>query len=133
MKKFILTVSVCLVLSTISFAQKDSTNKQHRSPEQRAQQMTQGYTKRLSLTEDQKSKIYNIYLEHLKKMEAVKEQKVKGERGSMKAAMEEIDTQINSILTDEQRKQLEEIKKQRQAKMEERKAKGPNKEKNKQE
>jgi periplasmic protein CpxP/Spy len=121
MKKFILTVSVCLMLSTISFAQKDSTNKQHRTPEQRAQQMTQGYTKRLSLTEDQKSKIYNIYLEHLKKMEAVK------------ATMEEIDTQINSILTDEQKKQWEEIKKQRQAKMEERKAKGPKKEKNKQE
>lgn len=127
MKK-ILTLSILLVLSIIAFAQKDSTQAK-RTPEERAQQMTQALSKRLTLSEEQRSKIYALQLGHLKKIEEAKEKKVKGEKGGMKGSMDELDTQINNVLTDEQKKQQEEFKKQRQAKMEERKVKDQNKEK----
>jgi len=122
MKK-ILTLSILLVSSIISFAQKDST-KAKRTPEERAQQMTQALSKRLSLSEEQQSKIYAIHLENLQKMEAAKENKVKGEKGSMRTVLDDLNAQVNKVLTEEQRKLLEEQKKERLAKMEERKAKG---------
>lgn len=124
MKKIVLTLSVCIALSLTGFAQKDSTNKIKRTPEQRAQQMTQGFSKRLSLTEEQSSKIYAIHLAHLQKIEDAKENKVKGEKGSMRSGMDDLNAQVNAVLTEEQRKLLEEQKKERLAKMEERKAKG---------
>lgn len=123
MKKIVLTLSVCIALSLTGFAQKDSTNKIKRTPEQRAQQMTQGFSKRLSLTEEQSSKIYTIHLVHLQKMEAAKANKLKAERGSMQTGMDHLNAQVNAVLTEEQRKLLEEQKKERLAKMEERKAK----------
>ena len=123
MKK-IITLSIMLVFSIIAFAQKDST-KAKRTPEERAQQMTQAMGKRLSLSEEQRAKIYAIQLEHLKKIEDVKEKKVNGEKGSMRSVMDDLNAKITEVLTEEQKKQLEEQKKERLAKMEERKAKAP--------
>jgi Spy/CpxP family protein refolding chaperone len=121
MKK-ILALCMFLAVSIIVYAQKDSL-KIKRTPEERAQQMTRAMGKRLSLSEEQQSKIYAIHLEHLKKIEDVKEKKVSGEKGSMRTVMDDLNAQVNAVLTDEQRKLLEEQKKERMAKMEERKAK----------
>ncbi|MNY28568.1 hypothetical protein D3C86_1625510 [compost metagenome] len=100
-------------MGTMAFAQQDSIKKVRKTPEQKAQHATDALAKKLSLTEDQKTKIYTINLEGMKK---AKENHVKGQKpdmAAMKASMEERDSQINGVLNDDQRKIYQEVKAKR--------------------
>lgn len=103
MRKLILTTILFMCMGTIVFAQKTDDNKQKKTPEERAKHATDALDKKLSLSADQKSKIYTLNLESFKK---AKESHVKGEKrdfAKMKASLDERDSKINTILDDKQR------------------------------
>ena len=114
MKRLIFTALLFISMGTMAFAQQqDSTKRVRKTPEEKAQHMTDALAQKLSLTADQKAKIYTINLDGIKK---AKENHVKGQkpdRAVMKASMEERDSQINSVLNDDQRKTYQELKAKR--------------------
>ncbi|HMI01184.1 MAG TPA: hypothetical protein VK541_01805 [Pedobacter sp.] len=113
MRKLIFTAILFISMGTMAFAQQDSTKRARKTPEERAQLFTDGLDKKLSLTAEQKTKIYAINLDGIKK---AKDKHVKGQkpdRAAMKASMEERDSQISSVLNEGQRKTYEEIKAKR--------------------
>ena len=79
------------------------------SPEDRAQKMTDRMAEKLSLTEAQKKEIYAINLENANKRQAEMEAQ-KAERQAKQAEMKAQEEKIQKVLTEEQRKQWEEIK-----------------------
>lgn len=110
MKKLIFTAMLFISMGTMAFAQQDSTKRVRKTPEEKAQHFTDALAEKLSLTADQKTKIYAINLDGMKK---VKENHAKGskpDRAAMKASMEERDNQINTVLNDDQRKTYQELK-----------------------
>jgi protein CpxP len=117
MKKFILSAILFISMGTMAMAQTTDNKKVQKTPEERAQRATDMLDKKLSLTADQKSKIYALNLDDMKK---VKPKHVKGEKRdmtAMKAAMDERDTKINSILDEKQRTSYKEWKEKRQLSM----------------
>ncbi|MHA4896172.1 hypothetical protein ACXZ1K_15580 [Pedobacter sp. PWIIR3] len=113
MRKLILTATLFIAMGTMAFAQTTQDKKQHKTPEERAQIATDKMDKKLSLSADQKSKIYAINLDGMKKL---KDAHVKGEKrdpAKMKAAMDERDNKINNILNDKQRITFKELKEKR--------------------
>jgi len=114
MKKAILTLAIAVMGLTAAFAQ--DTTRRERKPmpkltaEQRAERFTSRLEKQLSLTADQKTKIYAIELENAKKMDAFRsadqtERKEKMKQG--KAVMEQQKAKIDAILTAEQKTKME--------------------------
>ena len=102
MKKLILSAIVFISMGTVTMAQS-TDRKVQKTPEERAQHATDVLDKKLSLTADQKSKIYALNLEDMK-MPKVKH--VKGEKRdmtAMKARMDAKDAKMNTILNDKQR------------------------------
>lgn len=114
MKRLIFTAMLFISMGTMAFAQQqDSTKRVRKTPEEKAQQLTDALAKKLSLTADQKTKIYTINLDGIKK---AKENRVKGQkpdRAVMKASMEERDSLISGVLNDDQRKTYQELKAKR--------------------
>ncbi|MFP5079545.1 hypothetical protein [Pedobacter sp. JCM 36344] len=112
MKKLILSAILFISMGTVAMSQTDN-KKVQKTPEERAQRSTDMLDKKLSLTADQKTKIYALNLAEMNKM---KEKHVKGEKRdmtAMKAAMEERDTKINNILDKKQRSSYKEWKEKR--------------------
>jgi protein CpxP len=98
-----------------------------RSPEQRAQMATDALEKRLSLTADQKAKVYALNLERAEKMEkTMKAQQEfrKAQLQKQKALMEDSDKKLTKILTEEQQKSYQEMKKQSRERMKSRRGPG---------
>lgn len=127
MKRLFLTLAIAAIGFTGSFAQ--DTPKEKLSPAQKAEKSTAKLQKELSLSADQKKKIYVIELDkankgeewHKKNKEAKKAQKSQHE--ALKKSTEE---QINKVLTPEQQKKLSAIhaeKKDKKDKKEKNKAK----------
>ncbi len=101
-------------------SERTRVERQERTPEQRAQMATDALEKKLSLTADQKAKVYALNLERAQKMEKT----MKSEREFRKAQMEkqksmmaESDKKLAKILTEEQQKSYEEMKKQSRERM----------------
>ena len=103
MKKIIIMALAVLWGAGTMSAQRDG--KQRMSTENRVARMT----KQLNLTEEQQQKITAIYKDFESKRKA-------GERLNREKMMEEmkkVDEQVNSVLTDEQKKKYEELKQAR--------------------
>lgn len=107
MKKWMIGVAL-MGFTTLGVAAQE-VKKTMPSPEERAQKMTDRMTEKLSLNEAQKKQIYAINLENAtnrqKEMEAQK-----AERDAKQAEMKAQEEKIKSVLTDEQKKQWEELK-----------------------
>lgn len=116
MKKWMIAAAL-LVFTSLGVAaqqkqQRTSQNKEQRvsqTPEQRAQVMTDRLAEKLNLSETQKKEIYQINLENATKREREMEAQ-KAERQAKQAEMKAQDEKIKNVLTEEQRKQWEEIK-----------------------
>ncbi len=101
-------------MGTMAFAQQqDSTKRTRKTPEERAQHFTDALAKQLSLTEDQKTKIYAINLEGMNKAKGSRTKGQRPDRAAMKASMDERDQKINSILNKDQRKTYQKLKAKR--------------------
>ena len=97
-------------MSTMAFAQEDGGKKAHKTPEEKAQKLTNALEKKLSLTADQKSKIYVISLDGIKQMQKNRVKGQKPDRTVMRAELEKRDSQIIALLNDTQRKAYQEWK-----------------------
>jgi protein CpxP len=113
MKKYVLSIALLLAAATATFAQQVA------SPEERAKWLTENSTKGITLTPEQKSKIYAIGLERANAVDALKLEAGEGNKpdaDKMKAIVQKFDADVKSILSDEQKATLK-------AKAEEAKAK----------
>lgn len=120
MKKIIL-LSACLVtLSTVTSAQEASkkqntekkTQKEKMTPEQRAQKHVDGLNSEITLTEEQKPKIYDLSLAKVKKVDEIKA-KYKGQPENKDVAQRELQVvkkefrqNVKAVLTAEQLEKL---------------------------
>jgi len=128
MKKAILTIAIAVMGFTAVFAQ-DTTRKARRempklTAEQRAEKATAGMEKRLGLTADQKTKVYQIELDRAKKMDAMRTGNpadMKAKRGEMKASMDKTKADLDNILTPEQKTKMEALRSEAKEKMKDRK------------
>jgi len=114
MKKAILTVAIAVMGLAAAFAQDTTKHARRAMPkmtaEQRAEKVTSRMEKQLSLTTDQKSKIYAIELENAKKMEAWRSADkgdMKGKMKERKAAMDEQKAKIDAVLTADQKTKMD--------------------------
>lgn len=104
--------AVVLTMMTLGVAAQDQ--RKMPSPEERATRMTERMASELKLSEEQKQKVLAINLEHAKKRTAEME-KQRAEMESRKAEMKAQEDKISEVLTEEQRKQWEEIKMDRKS------------------
>ncbi|KQN38868.1 hypothetical protein ASE92_05460 [Pedobacter sp. Leaf41] len=114
MKKAVLTIAIAVMGFTAAFAQ-DTTKKARKqmpkmTAEQRAEKATARLEKELSLTADQKTKIYAVELENAKKVEtwrSADQGDMKGKMKERKEAMQAQKAKIDGILTAEQKTKME--------------------------
>ncbi|WP_026898478.1 hypothetical protein [Daejeonella oryzae] len=113
MKKLIIAAVLCVSFAGSVFAQKMERNTDLKSPEERAKHQTEMLEKKLSLTPDQKSKVYALNLERAKKMENMLKSDEKERAKKMeqrKELMQESDAKLQKILNEEQRQAFNEMK-----------------------
>ncbi|WP_316737340.1 hypothetical protein [Pedobacter aquatilis] len=114
MKKLILTMAIAVMGVTAVFAQ-DSTRRARRpmqnlTVEQRAERATNAMDKKLSLTADQKTKVYAIELDRAKKMDVFRTEDksaMKDKMKSRKADMEASKAQLDNVLTADQKTKMD--------------------------
>ncbi|MDB5119958.1 MAG: hypothetical protein JWN56_1176 [Sphingobacteriales bacterium] len=121
-----ITAAILISSICISFAQeKTSTdNRERKTPEERAQLMTNGLEKKLALSADQKAKVYQINLERAQKMNEFQSSNSntedrKKQMEVRKELMEESDRKLVEVLTEDQKKTYQELKDENKAKLKE--------------
>ncbi len=110
-----------MLFSVMTFAQaQDGGDRKMPTPEERAQRNTDQLTKKLKLTDDQKTKVLAIFTEQNTQMAKLREDN-KGDRDAMRAAnqklMADTDVKLGAILTADQKKDYEAWKEERKANM----------------
>lgn len=128
MKRIVLTLAIAFIGLASSYAQ--GTGKQKMTPEQRAEKSTAKLEKELSLTADQKQKVYAVELDKYKQTEAWHKQTSadrKAKRDQHMASKKETDAKIDQVLTADQKKKLEDLRTAKKARIQEKKDhhKGP--------
>jgi periplasmic protein CpxP/Spy len=98
-----------LLLTFISLGVSAQEKQKMATPEERAQRLTDRMASQLSLSEEQKQKVLAINLENTKRRTSEME-KQRAEMEARKAEMKAQEDQIKAVLTEDQRKQWEEIK-----------------------
>jgi protein CpxP len=119
MKKHILTFILFVSMVTIGFAQQvpqAGGQRQQGTPEERAKRGAEMMEKNLSLSAEQKTRIYDASLERTKSTEALRAAAGEGNRPDMtqiKALNDKYEAVIAATLTAEQKTKYEEMKAQR--------------------
>lgn len=119
MKKIILAALLLTGITAGSYAQ-ERPERTKKTPEEKAQIMTDHMAKKLALSEQQKTEIYKINLDRAKDMEKTRAQASEDRKkafSEQKKKFEASDEKINKILNSEQKKAYAELKSQRQEKM----------------
>ena len=103
MKKLIAFILFCCVMS-FSFAQ-NQYQRTLKTPEQRVPSISNYLAKVLTLSDDQKTKVYNLALDGATKMKDAREENAEDRqamRSAMKQIRDEFDAQMKNILTPDQ-------------------------------
>ncbi|MBC7757924.1 MAG: hypothetical protein H7069_03640, partial [Phormidesmis sp. FL-bin-119] len=129
MKRLMVTTALVASLISLGYSQEKAgrqrnegarieqpnNDRQPRTPEQRAQMATDALEKKLSLTAEQRAKVYALNLERAEKMD----KSMKSEREfretqmkNKKAVMDESEKELSKVLNKEQQKSYDEMKKQ---------------------
>lgn len=98
MRKIVLLAMIAMM--TVGTADAQRRNRQNISPEQRVEQQMKNLDKKLNLSDEQEQKIKQLYVEFFN-------QKVSREQRKAKKA--ELNKQIESLLTDDQKKVFAEM------------------------
>lgn len=109
MKKYILSVALFVAVAATAFGQQ-------KSAEERATSSTEMMEKNLSLTPDQKTKIYDATLERIKAVDALRQAAGKGNKPDpeqMKAIVKKFSEVLQATLTPEQKAKWKELREQR--------------------
>ena len=127
MKKVILIAACLLSLTTVHAQEKvpgerkpSKEAKKHMTPEQRAQKHVDALSQEITLTEDQKPKIYDLALAKVKKADEIKArykgQEQKDARNTeLKAVKKEFRQSVKAVLTAEQAEKLKAVQKEKKA------------------
>lgn len=116
MKKVSLLALSLLAISGITYAQQNpmkhkmehhgGKHQEKLTPEQRAQKHVDRLNQEVSLTEDQKSKVYELALAKAKKVDEARTQNQSADKGALKKQMKstqnDFHEELKSILTPEQ-------------------------------
>lgn len=116
MKKLILSTILFLGLTATGFSQ-ETTQRVQKSPEERAQRMTDMLDKKLSLSENQKTQIYQVSLERAQAISNFQGDRKTVDKAQMKAKFEASENKIVSILNDSQRVTYAQLKAEREERM----------------
>ena len=113
MKKVVLLLTVMFAVVTLSAQQG-----QRATPEERAKRQTEALVEKLGLTKEQKEKVYDIYLKSVQSMpqrgEGVDREKM---REQFQKTQKERDEAIKALLTEEQQKKYDDLQKEMQEQM----------------
>lgn len=115
MRKHFLSTILFLGITATAFAQQGPQRVQ-KSPEERAERMTDILDKKLALTDDQKARVYQINLERAQLLNIFKGGKKDGDRPQMKAQFEASENRVLSVLDESQRETYDQLKAERKAK-----------------
>ena len=115
MKKLVLSAILFLGLTVTGFSQ-EKKEKVQKTPEERAQMMTDMINKKLTLTESQKTQIYQINLERTKAMTADKTKDAKVDRSQLKQQAEANENKILAVLNESQKATYQQMKAERMEK-----------------
>lgn len=110
MKKLFLTLAIALIGFTSIYAQNTTQHKL--TPEQKAEKSTAKLQKRLSLTADQKQKVYALELDKYKQASDLKAKNItdkKAKHQQHKAIKDATDAKLAAVLTPAQKARLEAI------------------------
>ncbi|WP_113634745.1 hypothetical protein [Nubsella zeaxanthinifaciens] len=121
MRKLLFTLAFAVLGITASYAQKNDRVKL--SPDEKAEKLATAMQTKLSLNDDQKSKIKQIELDRIKQQDELRKsdvEKMKGKIEERKAAMKAHDEKINAVLTPEQQKTYAASKEEMKGKLKER-------------
>ncbi|OOQ56493.1 hypothetical protein [Mucilaginibacter pedocola] len=117
MKKILLMLTLALGIN--AFAQAQTKQRQHKTPEQRAERVTGMLQKKLSLNAEQSAKVKTIMLAQATQMESLKVNKTgdkKANREAFKAQLQKTDTELAAVFTPEQNKTYADFKAQLKSK-----------------
>lgn len=113
MKRIVIAILLLAGINSAAFAQDQEQvaapqmgTRQMRSPEQRAQMLTDRLDKKLNLSEDQKKSVYDINLNTAQKMNDAMQNH---DRGAMRSIKQERDDAMQKVLTADQYKQYQEM------------------------
>ncbi len=112
MKKYILTIALFAAVAATTFAQQRPQGQQG-TPEERAKRSVEMMDKNLTLTADQKTKIYDASLVRANETKALRDAAGEGNRPDaekMKAVNEKFNKAITDNLTGEQKVKYEEVR-----------------------
>jgi len=128
MKISLLIGSIMLMAATAFGQQMDKSKK---TPEEHATKRSENLKKELNLTDDQYNKIYQIHLDKANAREMKRANKDEASKMSKETRMaerkkeiEELDTEIKSVLTEDQIVRFEELKSKRKEKKGDKKNRG---------
>lgn len=125
MKKIIFS-SLLVVFAIGGFAQADKAKAKGTTPEQRAERITNWMNKKLTLTADQKTKIYDVNLKYAKLNQETRTSEADDQKAmhqDLRANEKEREAEFQGILTPEQFQSFQTAKKELVEKRIERKRK----------
>lgn len=122
-----LVVAVALVFSFGVSAQDRREKMKNATPEERVEMRTEKMAEKLSLNEDQKKKVKEIFAAHQKEnnvvrkeMKAERERALAEKKATMKKQNDELKAKLKPVLTEEQFKKWEAIQNENMEKVKER-------------
>ncbi len=143
MKKLMITAALVASLISLGYSQDKPERprkegertermrvdkREAKSPVERAQMATDALEKKLNLTADQKTKVLALNLERAERMEKTMKSDHEFRKNQMekqRSLMEESEKKLSKILTEEQKKTYEDMKKQSREKMKARRSQAP--------
>lgn len=116
MKKLLIVCA--FLLSAIGFANAQGGGNRGGTPEERAKRSTDQLVERLKLNDDQTKKVTTIYLDQAKaQTKMMEEMQAGGDRDSMREKMTkmrtDVDTKLNEVLTEDQKKEYKAMQEER--------------------
>ncbi len=115
MKTNVVITMIALLVSSFTlntvYSQTESF-KQKKTPEERAERFSGRLSDELNLSAEQKSKVYDIMLSHCTKADEIRaaETDKESRKSQIKSLRKSTDSQIQSILSEEQKMKFNELK-----------------------
>ena len=124
MKKLFLTLAIAVMGFTASYAQT-AAHHEKATPAQKAEKSTAKLQKELSLTADQKNKVYAIELDKFQKAAALHKSGHEAKsamKDKQKAIKKDTEAKLDKVLNAEQKKKLDALQAEKKAKKDKKKA-----------
>lgn len=116
MKKLLIVGALLFSVFTTALAQE----RQMPSPEERAKRQSETLARRLTLTDDQKAKVHELFLDQAKATDSLRsaaQGDFQGMRGKLQPVQEATDKKIVALLNEDQKKKFQAYQDERKSRM----------------